>query len=60
MSMSYHPQMDGQTEQANHNVGQIFCTVIQPDQKDWVDWIDLTEFALTQVCQGPLDMHCLS
>ena len=24
MSMSYHPQTDGQTECANHNMGQIF------------------------------------
>jgi len=46
MSTSFHPQMDGQTERANRNIGQIFRTVIRQDQKDWVDRVDLTEFAI--------------
>ena len=37
MSTVFHPQMDGATEQANHLVGQILQSVIQPDQSDWVD-----------------------
>jgi hypothetical protein len=46
MSTSFHPQTDGQTERANRNVGQIFRTVMRHDQKDWVDKVDLTEFAI--------------
>ena len=52
MSTSYHPQTDGQTERANCNVGQIFRTVIRPDQKDWVDRVDLTEFAINASVSG--------
>jgi hypothetical protein len=46
MSTSFHPQMDGQMERANRNVGQIFRTVVRNDQKDWVDRTDMTEFAI--------------
>lgn len=46
MSTLYHPQMDGQTECANCNIRQIFCTIICNDQKDWVDQVNLTEFAI--------------
>jgi transposase InsO family protein len=46
MSTSFHPQMDGQMERANHNVGQIFRTVVRNDQKDWVDCTDMTEFTI--------------
>jgi hypothetical protein len=46
MSMSFHPQMDGQTERANQNVGQIFRTVVCANQRDWYDRIDLMEFAI--------------
>ena len=34
MSTSFHLQMDGQTERANRNIGQIFRTAVRPDQKD--------------------------
>ena len=46
MSTSFHPQMDGQTKRANRNVGQIFRAVVHHDQKDWVDQVNLTEFAI--------------
>ncbi|RDB20552.1 Transposon Tf2-6 polyprotein [Hypsizygus marmoreus] len=46
MSTSFRPQTDGQTERANRSIGQIFRTVVRHDQKDWVDRVDLTEFAI--------------
>jgi hypothetical protein len=46
MSTSFHPQTDGQTEHANRSIGQIFRATVAPDQKNWVDCIDLTEFAI--------------
>jgi hypothetical protein len=46
MSTSYHPQTDRQAEHANRSVGQIFCTVVRHDQKDWINRVDLTEFAI--------------
>ena len=35
MSMVFHPQMDGTTEQANRSVAQILQTVVDNDQKNW-------------------------
>jgi hypothetical protein len=46
MSTSFHPQADGQSERAIHNVNQILCTVVQPDQTDWAEKIDMVEFAI--------------
>jgi len=46
MSTSFHPQMDGMTERANHLVGQLFQAAINPDQKDWVYKIPMMEFAI--------------
>ena len=36
MSTSFHPQADGATEWANRSIGQMFRSLIKPDQKDWV------------------------
>jgi hypothetical protein len=44
MSTSFHPQTDGQSECAIRNVTQILCTVVWPDQTDWVEKIDMVEF----------------
>jgi hypothetical protein len=46
MSTSFHPQTDGQSERAIHNVTQILHTVVRPNQTDWVEKIDMVEFAI--------------
>ncbi|KAF8991026.1 hypothetical protein BDQ17DRAFT_1333120 [Cyathus striatus] len=46
MSTSFHPQTNGQTECMNCSVGQIFHTMVCPDQKDWINKIDFAEFAI--------------
>ncbi len=46
MSTSFHPQTNGQTEQANRSIGQIFRTAVQPNQKTWIDKVDMTEFTI--------------
>lgn len=46
MSTSFHPQTDRQTECTNWNIGQIFWTVVRHGQKDWVNHVDMTEFAI--------------
>jgi hypothetical protein len=46
MSTSFHPQTDGQTERANRSIGQILRMAVQPDQKDWIEKIDMVEFAI--------------
>src|ERR1700674_4639053 len=46
MSTSFHPQTDGHSERVICSIGQILCSVVSPDQNDWVPQIPLTEFAL--------------
>jgi hypothetical protein len=46
MSTSFHPQTDGTVERMNRSIGQIFRSVIQPDQTDWVRKAPLVEFAI--------------
>ena len=46
MSTSFHPQTDGKMEQMNKSIRQILRTSIYSDQEDWIDRIDLTEFAI--------------
>ena len=46
MSTLFHPQTDGQTEQANCSIGQILRTVVNHNQSNWVDKIDMIEFAI--------------
>jgi RNase H-like domain found in reverse transcriptase/Reverse transcriptase (RNA-dependent DNA polymerase)/Integrase zinc binding domain len=46
MSTAFHPQTDGATERANRSIGQVLRTMIQPDQRDWVEKLPMTEFAL--------------
>jgi hypothetical protein len=46
MLTSFHLQMDGVTERANHLIGQLFRVAISLDQKDWVYKIPMMEFAI--------------
>ena len=62
MSTSFHPQTDGQTERAIRNVGQILRTIVRNDQKDWVDKIDMVEFAINSSVSettgyAPFELH---
>ncbi|GLB37195.1 putative DNA RNA polymerase [Lyophyllum shimeji] len=52
MSTSFHPQTDGQTERANRSIGQIFRSVVRHDQKDWVERVPMTEFAINVSVSG--------
>jgi hypothetical protein len=45
-STTYHPQTDGQTEQANQEVEQYLRIYTNYQQDNWSDWLDITEFAL--------------
>jgi hypothetical protein len=44
LSMAYHPQMDGQTEQLNQELKQYLRLYVNHVQTDWVDWLPITEF----------------
>ena len=46
MSTAFHPQTDGVSERAIRNVVQILQVTVQPDQRDWVMKLSMTEFAL--------------
>src|SRR5438445_812454 len=46
MSTSFHPQTDGQTKCANCSIGQILRSVVNPDQKNWVDKINMVKFTI--------------
>ena len=46
MSMAFHPQTDGASERAICTVTQILCTMVQPDQKDWVTKVPMVEFVI--------------
>ena len=46
LSTAYHPQTDGQTENANRHIGAYLCHYIAPYQKDWDQHLTCAEFAL--------------
>jgi hypothetical protein len=45
LSMVYHPQTDGQTEQVNREVEKYLWMFTNYQQDDWVDWLPLTKFS---------------
>ncbi|KAI0990945.1 hypothetical protein K3495_g17242, partial [Podosphaera aphanis] len=49
LSTAYHPETDGQTENANAYLEQYLRNFINFSQNDWVDWLPLAEFAANNV-----------
>jgi len=45
ISIAFHPQMDGQTEQMNATMEQNLRVFISPQQDEWVQWLPLAECA---------------
>ena len=43
-STAYHPQTDGQSEQANQRVEQYLCIYSNSEQNDWVSLLPLAQF----------------
>ncbi|QRW23611.1 Retrotransposable element Tf2 protein [Rhizoctonia solani] len=44
-SLAYHPQSDGQTERVNPTVEHFLQAYSGVNQKDWVKWLPMAEFA---------------
>src|SRR5712672_1118907 len=49
MSMAYHPQMDGSSEQAIRTVSSILRAFVSSDQTDWPDKLPQAEFAINSM-----------
>ena len=46
MSMVFHPQIDGATKQTNRSIAQILHTVVDNDQKNWLEKCSMVEFTI--------------
>ena len=46
LSIVFHSQMDGQTEQINQKLEQYLRFFIEHRQKDWLEWLVAAEFAI--------------
>ncbi|GBG60817.1 hypothetical protein CBR_g12555 [Chara braunii] len=55
-SSARHPQTDGQTERAHQTAQIMLCTLIRPDQKDWVDRLPDIEFAYNTSLHPTIDV----
>jgi hypothetical protein len=44
LSMSKHPQTDGQTKVMNQHLKTMLQAYIEPNQKDWSWWLDVLQF----------------
>jgi hypothetical protein len=45
LSITYHPQTNGQTKQMNQNIEQYLCGFINYHQDDWKEWLFTAEFS---------------
>ena len=50
LSMSYHPQIDGQMERMNQELEQYLRFFIDHRQKDWPEWLVSAKFAVNNKC----------
>jgi len=46
MSTAYHPETDGQTENANKTIKQVLRSCVNDHQDDWDEHLTLVEFAI--------------
>jgi len=44
LSTAYHPQMDGQTEKINQEIGTFLKHYINYQQNNWTEWLAAAEF----------------
>jgi len=44
LSMAYHPQTDGQTEQINQEIEMFLQHYVNYQQDNWTDWLAAAEF----------------
>ena len=42
--MVYHPQIDGQTERINQEIGTFLQYYVNYQQDNWIDWLAAVEF----------------
>jgi hypothetical protein len=56
LSMAYHPQTDGQTEQINQELEQYLRLYINHMQTDWADWLPVAEFTYNN-CEHSATSH---
>ena len=45
LSISKHPQTDGQTKVMNQHLETMLRVYVSKDQKDWAQWLDILQFA---------------
>jgi transposase InsO family protein len=55
MSTAYHPQMDGATEHAIHQVLQVLRSLIKPDQTNWADQCPMVEFTMNLTISSTME-----
>ena len=44
LSMTYHPQIDGQIERINQEIGTFLRHYVNYQQDDWTEWLATAEF----------------